>query len=83
MHGVLENCNYIQTWGDTFNAPLEEGLFVGTANDVNGMPCGYFVEYSWDGYGGIYFEILSNIAKSPLTALGSLCLVGLMSALSM
>ena len=51
MTGVLDNCNYVDLWAKDYNHTMVEGVPLGTSNDFNAMPCGYFVEYEWEGSG--------------------------------
>jgi len=77
MYGILENCNWVATWGESTNKTLASGEEKKTSNDGYSSHCGYLVKYTWNGNDDVYFEINSNGATSTLNAFASFLIMGL------
>jgi len=77
MFGILENCNWVNTWGEFSNKSLAVDHVQHTSNDAYNKNCGYLVKYTWSGDDDVYFEIQSNGATSMMSTLASYLMVGL------
>jgi hypothetical protein len=60
MVGFPNMCTYTDWIAISY--PLVEDITYATTGDMFAMTCGYYVEYTWDGDGDVYFEIDSDNA---------------------
>lgn len=78
MVGFPNACTYTDWIAISY--PLVEDVIYATTGDMFAMTCGYYAEYTWNGYGDVYFEIdsdnaiLKAISSFAIIAVGSLFL---------